>query len=173
MIEVEAAVLVPLVRADDGDRLILVRRGPSGVHGGLLALPGGRREEGDPSPWATAIREAAEETGLDPEEVTLLDELPIVEDRSSGMLIAPFLAEIVRPIEWRPGDGEIVEVIEVPVADLADPRRRGEGPVEFPAWSEPRHVPYIALGEDRIWGLTYRVLEPILALLVPADRAEG
>jgi 8-oxo-dGTP pyrophosphatase MutT (NUDIX family) len=61
----EAAVLVPVYRAQDGELVVvLVRRGAGGVYGGQLALPGGQRDPGDVDLAATALREAEEELGL-------------------------------------------------------------------------------------------------------------
>ncbi|HEY3110169.1 MAG TPA: NUDIX domain-containing protein, partial [Chloroflexota bacterium] len=59
---VEAAVLAPVYRDAEGRlRLVLILRGPRGVHGSQIALPGGRREPGDRDLLATALREAEEE----------------------------------------------------------------------------------------------------------------
>ena len=79
----DAAVLVPLFRDDQGElRLVLVRRGEGGIHGGQLAFPGGRREADDRTPLDTAIREACEETGLSRDAIEVLDRLPVIETGS-------------------------------------------------------------------------------------------
>ena len=81
----DAAVLVPLFRDDQGElRLVLVRRGEGGIHGGQLAFPGGRREADDRTPLDTAIREACEETGLSRDAIEVLDRLPVIETLSTG-----------------------------------------------------------------------------------------
>ncbi|MDH4177689.1 MAG: NUDIX domain-containing protein, partial [Thermoleophilia bacterium] len=69
-----AAVLVPVFRDEEGElRLLLVARvDDGGLHGGQLGLPGGRPEPGDADLRATALREAEEEIGLEPESVTVL-----------------------------------------------------------------------------------------------------
>jgi 8-oxo-dGTP pyrophosphatase MutT (NUDIX family) len=55
----EAAVLIPVYRAQDGALVVvLVRRAKGGVHGGQLALPGGQRDPGDAALATTALREA-------------------------------------------------------------------------------------------------------------------
>ena len=64
---VESAVLAPVYSRSAGSlRLVFIRRGPRGIHGGQIAFPGGRREPGDADLLATALREAHEEIGLDP-----------------------------------------------------------------------------------------------------------
>jgi 8-oxo-dGTP pyrophosphatase MutT (NUDIX family) len=99
----EAAVLVPVYRAQDGELVVvLVRRGEDGAHGGQLALPGGQRDPGDVDLAATALREAEEEIGLAGDRVELLAALPVVETQTTGFRIAPFLARLVVPTPWRP-----------------------------------------------------------------------
>ena len=57
---------MPVYRADDGElRLVIVRRGDQGPHGGQLAFPGGKCEPGDGDALATALRETREEIGID------------------------------------------------------------------------------------------------------------
>ncbi|KAI4296867.1 hypothetical protein L6164_036787 [Bauhinia variegata] len=69
-----AAVLVCLFEGDDGNlRVILTKRASSlSTHSGEVALPGGKREEGDANDVETALREAKEEIGLDPSLVTVI-----------------------------------------------------------------------------------------------------
>jgi 8-oxo-dGTP pyrophosphatase MutT (NUDIX family) len=62
-----AAVLVPVYRADDGElRLVIVRRGDQGPHGGQLAFPGGKCEPGDGDALATALRDTHEASRTGP-----------------------------------------------------------------------------------------------------------
>src|SRR5688500_13126070 len=59
---IEPAALIPVYRDRDGHvRLVLIRRGEGGVHGGHLAFPGGKRDPDDASMQDTAVREAEEE----------------------------------------------------------------------------------------------------------------
>src|SRR3954466_720202 len=91
----DAGVLVPLYRDPAGDvRLIMIRRTEGGLHGGQLAFPGGVRDPGDASLRDTALREAEEEIGLDPDRVEVLAELPVMETRITGYRITPFLARV-------------------------------------------------------------------------------
>src|SRR5215469_16824532 len=86
---VDSAVLAPIYRDPRGDlRLVFIRRSPYGVHGGQIAFPGGRREPEDADLLATALREAEEEVGLDPAQVDVLTELPIVETVATGFRVA-------------------------------------------------------------------------------------
>src|SRR5919205_174493 len=89
---VDSAVLAPVYRDPQGHlRLVFIRRSPHGIHGGQIAFPGGRREPSDANLLQTALREAEEEIGLEPQRVQVLAELPIVPTMATGFCIAPFL----------------------------------------------------------------------------------
>ncbi|XP_052735673.1 nudix hydrolase 15, mitochondrial isoform X4 [Vigna angularis] len=72
-----AAVLICLFEGGDGSlRVILTKRSSSlSTHSGEVALPGGKREEGDADDVQTALREAKEEIGLDPSLVSVITPL--------------------------------------------------------------------------------------------------
>ncbi len=170
MARTAAAVLIPAFRdAAGGLRLVLVRRADHGVYGAQLAFPGGKREPGDASLAATALREAAEETGLDPARARIVAELEPVAARTTGFLVTPYVGAIARPPAWRPQEREVVEVIEAPVAALADPGNHGEEVMDFPTWPEPKLSPFIRVGPHRLWGLTHRILLPVLPRLVAGE----
>jgi 8-oxo-dGTP pyrophosphatase MutT (NUDIX family) len=161
----EAAVLVPVYRRQDGELMVvLVRRAQGGAHGGQLALPGGQRDPTDADLAATALREANEELGLASGQAELLAALPVVETQTTGFRVAPFLARVTVLAPWRPQEGEVAEVVELPVADLARPEVQAEEVREFPTWPAPRRVRLWRVGGHEVWGVTYRILEP----LVPA-----
>jgi 8-oxo-dGTP pyrophosphatase MutT (NUDIX family) len=166
----EAAVLVPVYRRQDGELMVvLVRRAQGGAHGGQLALPGGQRDPSDADLAATALREANEELGLTGDRVELLAALPVVETRTTGFRIAPFLARLAGPAPWRPEEGEVAEVVEVPVADLARPEVRAEAVRDFPSWPAPRRVRLWRVGGHEVWGVTYRILEPLVPRLLAGE----
>jgi 8-oxo-dGTP pyrophosphatase MutT (NUDIX family) len=166
----DAAVLVPVFRDAGGElRLVLVRRAAGGLHGGQLAFPGGPRESSDASPVETALREAHEEIGLAREAAVVLAALPAIETMISGFRVAPFLARITPPPRWIPAEREIAEVLEVRVADFARPEARGESVERFPAWLEPCRIPYFQVGAHRLWGATYRIVEPLIPRLLAGE----
>src|SRR4051794_18620492 len=59
----------------DLDLLLLARASTLRSHPGQVAFPGGRVDPGDDGPITTALREAQEETGLDPAGVEVLGPL--------------------------------------------------------------------------------------------------
>jgi 8-oxo-dGTP pyrophosphatase MutT (NUDIX family) len=151
----EAAVLVPVYRRQDGELMVvLIRRAQGGAHGGQLALPGGQRDPADADLAATALREANEELGLTADHVELLAALPVVETRTTGFRVAPFLARVTGPVPWRLQEREVAEVVELAVAELARPGVRVEEVRAFPTWLAPRRIRLWRVGRHEVWGVT-------------------
>lgn len=94
-----AAVLVLLSDGPDGPAVLLTERAQDLTHyPGQLVFPGGACDPGDDGPVTTALREAAEEVGLDPTSVQILGVLPVVALPDSGFLVTPVLAWSQRPV---------------------------------------------------------------------------
>ncbi|WP_432483355.1 NUDIX hydrolase [Kineococcus esterisolvens] len=167
-----AAVLVLFADGPAGPEVLLTERaGTLRQHSGQVAFPGGRSDPADPSPAATALREAAEETGLDPAGVDVLGELPPLLLAHSRHAVTPVVAH------WRaPGPvgvldpAEVARVERVPLAELLAPaavrRLRGPGGYRGPAF---------AVRGLLVWGFTAEVLVRVLDLggLLPAAVAAG
>lgn len=95
-------------------------------HPGQISFPGGGVEPGDTGAASTALREAEEETGLDPAGVEILGVLPEVPIVVSNNLVTPVIGWWSRPSEVAAVDRtEAVEVFRAPVAELLDPVNRG------------------------------------------------
>src|SRR2546422_9077119 len=166
----DAAVIVPLYRDAAGEvRIGILRRTERGIHGGQLAFPGGKRDPGDASMLDTALREAHEEIGLGRDGIEILAHLPAFETRTTGFRVHPFLARIRRPDQWVPARDEVQEVIEVPVPDLLRPDAHGEGVWQMPSWPEARRISFYHVGRHRLWGVSYRILHPILPRIAAGE----
>jgi 8-oxo-dGTP pyrophosphatase MutT (NUDIX family) len=167
---VASAVLVPVYRDRAGElHVVLVVRGEHGRHGGQVALPGGTHAEGDADLRETALREAEEEIGLERRAVEILATLPEV-DTSTGYLVTPFLARLVaEPPAWKRQEREIAEVLSVTLGDLTRPDLRGEEMLDLPRG--PRRVRFVRLGPHKLWGATYRILDPLIPRLLAGEWA--
>jgi 8-oxo-dGTP pyrophosphatase MutT (NUDIX family) len=168
---VDSAVLAPLYRDPQGRlRLVFIRRSPHGLHGGQIAFPGGRREPEDTDLLATALREAEEEVGLDPTTVDVLAELPVIETVATGFRVAPFLGRLKGPPPtWRRQETEIDEILEVPIEDLVRPETHAVEHWQLANWLEPREIPFYRIGPYKLWGATYKIVEPLLPRLVAGE----
>jgi 8-oxo-dGTP pyrophosphatase MutT (NUDIX family) len=154
-----SAVLVLFGEGDDGpDVLLIERSGNSRQHAGQAAFPGGVTEPDDEGPVATAIREAVEETGLDPGGVEVFAQLPGLWLPPSGFRVVPVLAWWRRPSEVAAADpAEVAAVMRVPIARLVDPVRR------FRVRHPSGHVgAAFDAGELLVWGFTAGLLDRLL-----------
>jgi 8-oxo-dGTP pyrophosphatase MutT (NUDIX family) len=153
-----AAVLVPLF-VRDGKLWILFTRRTETVehHRGQISFPGGAEEPGDANLAETALRESEEEIGLARSDAILLGRLsPIA--TITDFYVEPFVAAIPQPYVFRPQETEIAELIEVPVAELLDPRILEKK--HLPGREEP--VLFYHHGSNVIWGATARMLAELL-----------
>lgn len=121
-----AAVLMPFAERGAGPEVLLVERASTlRNHAGQVAFPGGRLDPGDTGPVGAALREAEEETGLDPAGVVPLALLPEMFIPPSGFAVTPVLAHWARPSPVRAVDpAETAQVLRIPVAALVDPANR-------------------------------------------------
>jgi 8-oxo-dGTP pyrophosphatase MutT (NUDIX family) len=166
-----AAVLVPIFRDGDGElRIVLVEQGGRGLHGGQLALPGGKREPHDGSLRDTALRETYEEIGLAASEIEILTELDPLDTRTTGFRVQPFLARI-RPVVWRAAPGEISAILTPPLARFSDSDARCEREFSFASWGpEPRNVQCVALESGQlVWGMTLRLLDALVPRILAGE----
>ncbi|MEZ0165448.1 CoA pyrophosphatase [Kineococcus sp. LSe6-4] len=154
-----AAVLVLLGDGPAGPEVLLTERaGTLRQHSGQVAFPGGRADPGDADATATALREATEETGLDPAGVDVLGELPPLGLAHSGHRVTPVVAH------WRErgpvgvvDPSEVARVQSVPLAELFAAERRVTGPGGYTG-------PAFAVRGLLVWGFTAEVLVRVLAL---------
>ena len=167
-----SAVLI-LLAENDGlgpDVLLLERAADMRHHAGQPAFPGGAADPGDADPPATALREAAEEVGLDASTVEVQAQLPELWIPVSRFVVTPVLAWWREPHPVAPmQSGEVARVERVPVAELVDPANRVW--VRHPSgWIGPA----FRVRSMLVWGFTAGVLSVLLDLAgwaVPWDDA--
>ena len=152
----EAAVLVGLIDASHGPDVLLTLRSPGlRNHGGQVSFPGGRIEMEDASPAHAALREAAEEVGLQPwqaQPLGYLDPLLTI----SHFHVLPVVTRIDPDFEPRPDPSEVAEVFRVPLEVLLDPAMLERTSLHF--GGRERHVFQYRYQPQRIWGVTASIL---------------
>jgi 8-oxo-dGTP pyrophosphatase MutT (NUDIX family) len=156
-----SAVLILFGDGPGGPDVLLVQRTPwLRRHAGQPAFPGGAIDESDGGPVAAALREAAEEAGVDPSGVQVLTVLPDLFIARSGFSVTPVLAWWRRPAPVAPGDPmEVSSVARIRVSDLADPANRLT--VRYPSGHAG---PAFRVGDMLIWGFTAMVVDRLLAI---------
>ncbi|MDX3689982.1 CoA pyrophosphatase [Streptomyces europaeiscabiei] len=160
----QSAVLILFGEGASGPELLLMERaGSLRSHAGQPSFPGGALdpEDGDPQtdgPLRAALREAEEETGLDPAGVQLFGVLPKLYIPVSGFVVTPVLGWWRQPTPVRVVDtNETARVFTVPVADLTDPANRATA-VHPRGYAGPAFLVESAL----VWGFTAGVIDRLL-----------
>jgi len=153
--------LLPLYGWPDAPGLVLTeRRADLRRHAGEISFPGGRRDEADADLAATALREAQEEIGLDPDAVEIGEELPPTATFVTGYRIHPFVGRIPHPGELglRPNPAEVETVLTFSLELL----RKGYAMRRLVRRGVPIHTPAYEVEGHLIWGATARILGDLL-----------
>ena len=109
----------------DRDLLLIQRASTMRSHAGQPAFPGGAVDDEDAHALAAAVREAEEETGLDPAGVVVFGTLPDLWVPVTNFVVTPVLGWWERPTPVTAVDpAEVHSVHRVPIADLVDPANR-------------------------------------------------
>ena len=176
----KAAVIIPLIKAEDGIRVLFeVRSGKVGRQPGDVCFPGGKMKQGE-TPEATAVREACEELLIQPEQLEIICEADIFHNANN--CIYPFAA-------WLSGYGgsfsasEVAEVFTVPLDFFknttplvydAEMRmvKKGDFPYHLIVGGENYKWPiridkelFYDYNGRTIWGITARILNSFVKLM--------
>jgi 8-oxo-dGTP pyrophosphatase MutT (NUDIX family) len=165
-----AAALVLVYPGPDGAaHLVLTERVEYGAdhHSGEVSLPGGKAEPQDASDVATALREAAEEVGLDADAdgVEVIGRLDALWIPPSNFLVTPIVAIAARRPDFVPDPREVAAILEAPLTaflpDVApvivDPDPRGR-PLRYGAYMVEGRI---------VWGATAAILGQLGAVIAP------
>ncbi len=149
--------------------LLLIKRSESERNpwSGHMALPGGRRESLDPDLAGTAIRETAEETGVELGSLGWhlgrLDEVSPTSKRLPLLTVVPYVFGVPPQVTASVNSPEIESVMWVELSTLRDPDTRGTTTIDLPAG--PAAFPCFQIGRHAVWGLTFRILTGFLEIL--------
>ncbi|MGH3961214.1 NUDIX hydrolase [Mycobacterium sp.] len=146
---------------DEADLLLTVRASTLRHHAGQAAFPGGASDPGDEGPVATALREAHEETGIDPNRLHALATMERTFIAPSGFHVVPVLAYSPDPGPLSVVDeAETAIVARVPVRAFINPANR------LMVYRRTLHRrfagPAFLLNEMLVWGFTGQVISAML-----------
>lgn len=121
-----SAVLVLLGESDTGPDVLLIERARTmRTHAGEPAFPGGALDDDDADAAAAALREAHEETGLDPSGVVVFGQLPDLWVPVNDFVVTPVMGWWRAPSPVHAKDlAEVASVHRIPIAELTDPASR-------------------------------------------------
>jgi 8-oxo-dGTP pyrophosphatase MutT (NUDIX family) len=142
------------------DLLLIQRSADLRLHAGQPAFPGGTIDAADDGPVAAALREAAEEVGVDPAGVDVVGTWPELFIPRTGFRVVPVLAWWREPCAVAPVDpAEVAAVERISVSELADPETRVtvRGPSGYLG-------PAFRVKGMLIWGFTAVLVDRLLAL---------
>lgn len=157
-----AGLLLLFPIADRAHIVLTVRADTLGRHSGQVSLPGGVVEPGETFE-AAALREAREEIGLPFGTVRTVGALTPLDIPVSGFRLHPIVGAIDERPRLLPSNGEVAEILEIPVDQLLEPA----------SLTEPERVrdgrrlvtPAFSVAGHEIWGATAMVLAEFLSLL--------
>lgn len=153
-----SAVLILFGEGSEPDLLMIRRAASMRAHAGQPAFPGGAVDAGDIDARAAAVREAVEETGLDPSGVRVLGQLPDLWLSVSGFVVTPVIAWWEKPSQvWAREPDEVESVTRVKISDLINPDNRVS--VRHPSGYVG---PGFQVNDMLVWGFTGGLIDLIL-----------
>lgn len=150
----DAAVLIAITNEDDPKVLLTRRSVYLSNHAGEVSFPGGKRDPQDTSNIVVALREAYEETALNPFDVQLLGDLPMQKARN-GMLVKAVVGLIPPEVELVAQPTEIDRIF---FASLRQLMEVPAVPYEVRFAHQSLYFPSMRVENEIVWGLTARML---------------
>ena len=173
----QAAVAVVLREGGDGAEMLFIKRAekPGDPWSGHMAFPGGHRDPGDATLRDAAVRETAEEIGLDISAAKVLGELPRQTPMSirRRMSVAPFVFEIAGDPAFTLNH-EVAATVWTPLGPMhrGDNVERASPP--FDAGDAPSGTAFAGFRLPGVryfvWGMTYRMVQTFFETIDPNYR---
>lgn len=164
----KAAVLVPFVEINKEWHLLFIQRAihEKDRHSGQVAFAGGKYEEADENLHVTALREAHEEIGIAPQDVTIIGELNH-HYSISDFQITPVVATVNWPYQLTLQTTEVAAAFTIPLKWLANPKNYQIKQCEFNGREHPV-IHFSRYDGYELWGATARMTVSLIALLQKA-----
>lgn len=163
----ESSVMFFLYEKEGIPHTVAIERNTyNGAHSGQIALPGGKIEEFDPSLFDTAIREANEEIGVQPELVMELTQLSTVFIPVSRFVVNPFVSvlEQANP-EFIPDPREVRSIIEIPIDSILEEKSLQKTNIRTSGGLVLKDIPYFAIQDQIVWGATALIFNEVRHIL--------
>jgi len=151
-----AAAVLLVIREQQGELQLLLTKRSSDLrhHPGQISFPGGKIEANEQSQQA-ALRETQEETGIAPEQLQLIGQLPSYAT-GTGFLIQPWIAFLTQEVELRLQHTEVESAFWLPLPFVLNPQNIHS---EYFAMHGQSHLlHFMPFGPHLIWGATAAIL---------------
>ncbi|TDQ18757.1 NUDIX domain-containing protein [Algoriphagus boseongensis] len=135
-----------------------------GVHGGQIALPGGKMEELDEDLIQTALREAEEEIGVSRSQVRVIGQMSPLFIPTSNFLVNPVVGFVLEKPQMKPEEKEVQRIIETPVSRIFASEFRRRKILELGSGIK-LDTPYFEIDGEMVWGATAMILSELIHLL--------
>lgn len=152
-----SAVLLLLVKREEGFFIPLTERHTyKGAHSGQVSLPGGKHEEHDTSLEETALRECAEEIGVD-KGIHIIGELTPIYIPVSNFVVNPYVGVYTNDvINYSLNDKEVKSLLELNLSDLKNPDLVKQTTIDANGYK--LKTPYFDVQGKIVWGATAMIL---------------
>lgn len=157
----KSAVLILLFYKNNQLHILLTQRASYvGPHGGQISFPGGKFEDHlDRNLIDTAIRETFEEINLRDSYFEILGPISTLNVPVSQVCVQPYLAYCTDISQARKDDFEVVDLYEVPIAHLLNPKT-----IKIKSMYG-HEFPYFDFDGKVIWGATAMIISELLEIL--------
>lgn len=158
-----AAILLPLIIRENNLHVLLTQRSKNlSQHRGQICFPGGKLEKTDKNHAATALRETHEETGIPPEDITIIGNLQPFITRT-GFEIFPYIGTLLPPKKLKPEINEVDKIFEAPLDFFLNPANRQIKNMSF--GNQEREFYFFQYKNYHIWGATAGIMVNFLNLI--------
>lgn len=159
-----AAVLILLFPNRGSVHTVFMQRPDyNGIHGGQISFPGGKREDSDIDIIQTALREASEETGVNPREISVINTLTPLFIPVSNTIVTPVVGWMKAKPGFNHHPGEVVFLFDGDLERLLDPGTVKTMPMKIRG--EMINVKYYDYDGNVIWGATAMMLHELLTII--------
>jgi 8-oxo-dGTP pyrophosphatase MutT (NUDIX family) len=157
----DAGVLILIYPLEEQFHLVLIKRTEyEGAHSRQVSLPGGMYEPEDRIIERTALREAAEETGLNASEVMVAGMLTPLYIPVSRIMVHTFVGMLDQRPDFRHDPDEVEYLIETRVESLMHKDCRKTRTMILDG--KDVEIPYYDVDGEQVWGATAMILSEFL-----------